>query len=50
MPPLVPSLKGSTTSTCFKHNNQNFKDNPSFVKDDNYFVVDEPKHSKVYNF
>ncbi len=49
MPPLVPSSKGNKISRSSKHNSAvSLQGNPSFVEDDECFVVDKPKHLRVY--
>ncbi len=49
MLPLVPPSKGNKISSSSKHNNAiSLRGNPSFVEDDDCFVVDKPKHLEVY--
>jgi hypothetical protein len=49
VPPLAPSLKGSTILNSSKHNRVvSLQGNLNFAEDDDYFVVDKPKHLRVY--
>ncbi len=49
VPPLAPSSKGNKILNSSKNNSAiSLQENPSLAKDDDCFVVDKPKHLRVY--
>jgi hypothetical protein len=47
--PVPPSTsKGNNIETSSKHNSQTFQDPSNNTNDDDCFVVDEPKHLRIY--
>jgi hypothetical protein len=48
-PTLLPTTsKGNNVATSSKHSLQTSRDPPSNTKNDDYFVVEEPQHLRVY--
>ncbi len=49
VPPIVPSSKRNKILNLSKHSSAiSLQGYPSFVEDNDCFVVDEPKHLRVY--